>query len=94
MIILTTRTIAESKLKKENIDKCPIFEGKKEDYQEWQEKVNDCLWTWKEQKIEGYPGFKLRGALKGEPWEQVAQEEGIQTILDILDQKYGRDRKQ
>ena len=42
------------------------------------------------------------GALKVEPWalisginrEQIAREEGIQTMLDILDQKYGRDRKQ
>ena len=29
--------MAESKLKKENIDKCPGFEEKKEDYQEWRE---------------------------------------------------------
>ena len=77
--------MVEPKLRKENIDKCPGFKGKKEDYQEWREKVEDWLWTWKEQNVEGYPGYDLRGALKGEPWvlasgitrEQVAQEEGI-----------------
>ena len=57
---------------------------------------------WKDQKLEGYPGFKLRNALKGEPWtlvagiprERVAQERRIQDMLDVLDQKYGKDRKQ
>ena len=53
------------------VEKCPIFDGKKEEYQEWRGKVEDCLWIWREQNWEGYPGFKLRSALKGEPWTLV-----------------------
>ena len=56
---------------------------------------------WKHKKLEGFLGFKLRAALKQEPWtlmvgvpqEQLARER-VEDILKILDQKYGIDRKQ
>ena len=77
-------------------EKCPIFDGKKEEYKEWRGKVEDWLWIWREQNWEGYPGLKLRSALKGEPWTlvaglprgQVAGEKGVEEKLNILDQKY------
>ena len=57
---------------------------------------------WRHKKLEGFPGFKLREVLKGEPWtmeagvpqEQLASEGDVEDILEILDQKYGRDRQQ
>ena len=57
---------------------------------------------WRKQRLESYHGFKLRSALKGEPWtlvaevprEHVASEEGVKDIFDILDQKYGVDVRQ
>ena len=52
-------------------------------------------------KIGRLPGFKLRPALKEEPWtivagipqEQLAMD-GVEDILETLDQKYGIDRQQ
>ena len=82
--------------------KHPKFEGNKYKYQEWSGKVKDWLWMWRHQKLEGFPGFKLREALKRKPWilvagthrEQLAREGGVEDILEILDQNYGIDRQQ
>ena len=65
------------------------------------EKGQVCYWFNEQEykydkKLEGYFGFKLRTALKEEPWilvarlprEQVASKGGIKDMLDILDQKY------
>ena len=74
----------------------PKFNGNKDEYQEWKGKLEDWIWIWRDKKLEGYFGFKLRTALKEEPWilvarlprEQVASKGGIKDMLDILDQKY------
>ena len=78
------------------------FEGNKKDYQEQRGKVEDWIWMWRHQNLESFPGFKLRAALKGEPWTVVAgiprtklaSEGGVEDILEILDQKYGMERQQ
>ena len=55
----------------------------------------------RKQRLESYHGFKLRSALKGEPWTLVSEvprghvaSEGVMDTFDILDQKYGVDVEQ
>ena len=98
-----TEKFDEIKIRRDDsTDKCPKFGGKKEEYLEWKGKAEDWMRIWRQQKVEGYPGFRLRAALTGELWtlvaglsrEQLASEKGVEMVLDILDQKYGTEQRQ
>ena len=79
------------RVKKEDLaEKCPKFDGNKEEYQQWREKVEN--WMWKHKKLGVNSGFKLRVALKGQIWtlvaglpkEQLAIEEGVEKVLNLI----------
>lgn len=58
-------------------------------------------WIYRNKDTDKYIGLTVRGALSGEPWELVSGiekeklvlEDGWKEILDILDKKYGVDKR-
>jgi hypothetical protein len=80
-------------------NKCPGFDGNRDLYIEWKGKMED--WVWMVKGEEKHIGLKVRKALSGEPWELVAgikreelvKEDGWINITDILDKKYGVDKR-
>jgi len=89
----------ESKGEMKMAEKCPVFDGNKERYEEWKGKMEDWLWKWK--RYVEYPGITVRGALSGEPWklvaglsrEEIGGTDGEGKIFEILDKKYAHDKR-
>src|SRR5215469_4609036 len=89
----------KSRLEEGTKSKCPKFDGNIQEYNEWKGKLED--WIFRNQNTDKYIGLTVRGALHGEPWELVAgldreeviKVDGWKRIIDILDKKYGVDKK-
>jgi len=78
---------------------CPEFDNKRESYVEWKGKVNDWIGVVGE-KVKN-KGVILRSVLTGEAWNLVAgipvedlrKKDGWKEIMEIMDKKYGEDKK-
>src|SRR5215469_1267892 len=78
---------------------CPEFDNRRESYVEWKGKVDDWIGVVGE-KVD-YKGIILRSVLTGEAWnlvsgipgEELIKKDGWKAIIDIMDKKYGEDKK-
>lgn len=79
--------------------KCPEFDNKRENYVEWKGKVDDWIGIVGDRVK--HKGVILRSILTGEAWnlvsgipiEELRKDEGWQDIIEIMDKKYGEDKK-
>ena len=78
---------------------CPEFDNKRESYVEWKGKVDDWIGVVGDKVT--YKGVILRSVLTGEAWnlvsgipgEELRKKDGWKGIIDIMDKKYGEDKK-
>src|SRR5215469_7171900 len=79
---------------------CPVFNNKRESYVEWKGKVDDWIGV-VGGKVKN-KGVILRSVLTGEAWnlvsgipgEDIRKEDGWKEIIEIMDKKYGEDKKE
>src|SRR5215469_3254616 len=79
---------------------CPVFNNKRECYVEWKGKVDDWIGV-VGGKVKNKGGI-LRSVLTGEAWnvvsgipgEDIRKEDGWKEIIEIMDKKYGEDKKE
>jgi len=79
---------------------CPVFNNKRVSFVEWKGKVDDWIGV-VGGKVKN-KGVILRSVLTGEAWnlvsgipgEDIRKEDGWKEIIEIMDKKYGEDKKE